>query len=61
VSLLAKEHIPRFVSESRLAQGLPERVADPAVLSKVVVLLRSALGKRDSGGVSEQADAAATS
>jgi len=46
MSSTAREHIPRLVSESRLAQGLPERVTDPAVLSVVAALLQSADGRR---------------
>ena len=34
--------IPRIVSETRLAQGLPERVEDPATLATVAALLRTA-------------------
>ena len=41
MSSIAREHIPLFVAESRFAQGLPERVADPAVLSVVAALLHA--------------------
>ena len=34
--------IPRFVSESRLAQGFPERVENPAALARVATLLAAA-------------------
>lgn len=34
--------IPRFVSESRHAQGLPPRVEDPATLATVATLLTAA-------------------
>lgn len=35
-----------FVSESRSAQGLPERVEDPAALATVAALMRSAGASR---------------
>jgi len=44
------EHIPSFVSESRLAQGLPERVTDPATLSVVAALLHIADKRRGTEG-----------
>ena len=43
MSYLSNEtYIPRLVSETRLAQGLPERVDDPAALATVAALLASA-------------------
>ena len=35
-----QQSIPSFVSESRRAQGLPDRVEDPAALTQVAALLR---------------------
>lgn len=42
MSCRSEQSIPSFVSESRRAQGLPERVEDPAALTRVAVLLRAA-------------------
>ena len=50
MSYLAREHIPLFVSESRLAQGLPERVTDPATLAVVAALLHTADKRRGTEG-----------
>ena len=42
MSYCNEQSIPSFVSESRRAQGLPERVEDPATLTQVAALLRAA-------------------
>jgi len=57
----AKERIPSLVSESRLAQNLSERVTDPAVLSAVALLLRTATERRETEGEPVSAGAAAAS
>ena len=56
----AKERIPSFVSESRLAQGFPERIEDPTVLSKAALLLRSRLDREPEDGHNSAADVGRT-
>ena len=34
--------VQRIVRETRLAQGLPERITDPAVLDRLAVLIQGA-------------------
>jgi hypothetical protein len=46
MSYCNKQSIPSFVSESRRAQGLPDRVEDPAALTQVAALLRAVLERK---------------
>ncbi|WKZ82723.1 MAG: hypothetical protein QY307_00240 [Acidimicrobiia bacterium] len=57
----ARERIPSFVSRSRLAQGLPERVTDPATLACVAALLQTAARVREPEGKPACAGAATAS
>lgn len=42
--------VARIVRESRLAQGLPERITDPVVIARLAVLVASAeAGKAGTG------------
>lgn len=50
MSRYGETHISRLVAESRRAQGLPEHVADPAALARVVALLRAAEQQAPEGG-----------
>ena len=46
MSYCNEQSIPSFVSESRRAQGLPERVEDPVVLARVAALVRAVLERQ---------------
>jgi len=62
MSCRIEQSIPFFVSESRRAQGLPERVEDPAALTQVAALLRAAGERRvPEGGRRRSAGRAAAS
>jgi hypothetical protein len=42
MSRYGETHIPRLIAESRRVQGLPEHVEDPAAVTAVAALLRTA-------------------
>jgi hypothetical protein len=56
-----EQSIPFFVAESRRAQGLPERVEDPAALAQVAALLRGVRERQVPEGGRRSAGRAAAS
>jgi len=44
-----EETLAEYVTRTRRAQGLPDRIEDPAVIAQAVALLRDAWGANQDG------------
>jgi hypothetical protein len=49
-----REAVPQLINDSRLSQGLPEHVEDPAVLARVAALVRGQLRRETPEGLRVQ-------